>query len=107
MAFEICREVREKKEYSDYHGFWQKRMDIDKIRGLGLGADDYHDKAVFPSELVARVVKHIWHGTNVWSEAARRKMISWRIAASRLTRRHARVGEWRGEAVYDKRIPIC
>jgi DNA-binding response OmpR family regulator len=36
-----------------------KRDDIDKIRGLGLGADDYIVKPFSPSELVARVVAHI------------------------------------------------
>ena len=33
--------------------------DIDKVRGLGLGADDYMTKPFSPSELVARVKGHI------------------------------------------------
>ncbi|MCR5099481.1 MAG: response regulator transcription factor [Lachnospiraceae bacterium] len=36
-----------------------KKDDIDKIRGLGLGADDYLTKPFSPSELVARVKAHI------------------------------------------------
>ena len=36
-----------------------KKEDIDKIRGLGLGADDYIVKPFSPSELVARVKAHL------------------------------------------------
>ena len=36
-----------------------KREDMDKIRGLGLGADDYIIKPFSPTELVARVKAHI------------------------------------------------
>lgn len=36
-----------------------KRDDVDKIRGLGLGADDYMVKPFSPAELVARVKAHI------------------------------------------------
>jgi DNA-binding response OmpR family regulator len=36
-----------------------RKEDIDKIRGLGLGADDYITKPFSPSELVARVKAHI------------------------------------------------
>ena len=37
-----------------------KKEDIDKIRGLGLGADDYLVKPFSPTELVARVKSHIY-----------------------------------------------
>ena len=36
-----------------------RREDIDKIRGLGLGADDYVEKPFSPSVLVARVKAHL------------------------------------------------
>ena len=36
-----------------------KKDDIDKIRGLGLGADDYITKPFSPSEMVARVKAHL------------------------------------------------
>lgn len=48
----------ERKKYTDPHGICQKD-DIDKIRGLGLGADDYITKPFSPSELVARVKAHL------------------------------------------------
>ena len=53
-GFEICREVREKKDIPIIM-VSAKKDDIDKIRGLGLGADDYMTKPFSPSELVARV----------------------------------------------------
>ncbi|HBC92104.1 MAG TPA: DNA-binding response regulator, partial [Pelotomaculum sp.] len=36
-----------------------KKEDIDKIRGLGLGADDYMTKPFSPAELVARIKSHL------------------------------------------------
>ena len=36
-----------------------KKEDIDKIRGLGLGADDYIIKPFSPNELVARAKAHM------------------------------------------------
>ncbi len=57
-GFEICREVRQKK-YTPIIMVSAKKDDIDKIRGLGLGADDYMTKPFSPSELVARVKAHL------------------------------------------------
>lgn len=57
-GFEICREVREKKDIPIIM-VSAKKDDIDKIRGLGLGADDYMTKPFSPSELVARVKAHL------------------------------------------------
>lgn len=57
-GFDICRKVREKKEMPIIM-VSSKNDDIDKIRGLGLGADDYITKPFSPSELVARVKAHL------------------------------------------------
>lgn len=57
-GFEICRQVREVKDIPILI-VSAKKEDIDKIRGLGLGADDYVIKPFSPSELVARVKAHL------------------------------------------------
>lgn len=57
-GFEICREIRNVKN-TPIIMVSAKKDDIDKIRGLGLGADDYMTKPFSPSELVARVKAHI------------------------------------------------
>lgn len=57
-GFEICREIREAKDVPILM-VSAKKDDIDKIRGLGLGADDYITKPFSPSELVARVKAHL------------------------------------------------
>ena len=56
-GFEICRAIREKQN-APIIMVSAKKDDIDKIRGLGLGADDYMTKPFSPSELVARVKAH-------------------------------------------------
>ena len=57
-GFEICREIRNVKN-TPIIMVSAKKDDIDKIRGLGLGADDYMTKPFSPSELVARVKAHL------------------------------------------------
>ncbi len=57
-GFEICRRIREVKDIPILM-VSAKKDDIDKIRGLGLGADDYMTKPFSPSELVARVKAHL------------------------------------------------
>ena len=57
-GFEICRQVRAEKN-TPIIMVSAKKDDIDKIRGLGLGADDYMTKPFSPSELVARVKAHM------------------------------------------------
>ncbi len=57
-GFEICAKIRKNNE-KPILIVSAKKDDIDKIRGLGLGADDYITKPFSPSELVARVKAHI------------------------------------------------
>lgn len=57
-GYEICRQVREVKN-TPIIMVSAKKEDIDKIRGLGLGADDYITKPFSPSEMVARVKAHM------------------------------------------------
>jgi len=57
-GFEICRRIRAEKDIPILM-VSAKKEDIDKIRGLGLGADDYMIKPFSPGELVARVKAHL------------------------------------------------
>lgn len=57
-GFEICKQIRAVNNIPILF-VSAKKEDIDKIRGLGLGADDYITKPFSPSELVARVKAHI------------------------------------------------
>ena len=57
-GFEVCKKIREERNIPIIM-VSAKKEDIDKIRGLGLGADDYMTKPFSPSELVARVKAHL------------------------------------------------
>ncbi len=57
-GFEICKTIRGAMDIPIVM-VSAKKEDIDKIRGLGLGADDYMTKPFSPSELVARVKAHL------------------------------------------------
>jgi len=57
-GFEICRTIRDRSNIPIII-VSAKKEDIDKIRGLGLGADDYMTKPFSPAELVARVKSHL------------------------------------------------
>ncbi|GAB6160418.1 response regulator transcription factor [Howardella ureilytica] len=57
-GFDICKEIRKEKDIPIIM-VSAKKEDIDKIRGLGIGADDYMTKPFSPSELVARVKTHL------------------------------------------------
>lgn len=57
-GLEICKTIRKSSNVPILF-VSAKRDDVDKIKGLGLGADDYIIKPFSPSELVARVIAHI------------------------------------------------
>lgn len=57
-GFQVCRNIRQQKNIPIIL-VSARQEDIDKIRGLGLGADDYIVKPFSPNELVARVKAHL------------------------------------------------
>ncbi|MFC3797987.1 response regulator transcription factor [Cohnella sp. GCM10012308] len=57
-GFEVCKALREVSDVPILM-VTARREDIDVIRGLGLGADDYIGKPFRPAELVARVKSHL------------------------------------------------
>ena len=57
-GFQVCRRIREKRNIPILL-VSARQEDVDKIRGLGLGADDYIVKPFSPGELVARVKSHL------------------------------------------------
>ena len=67
-GFEICKLIREKKN-TPIIMVSAKKEDIDKIRGLGLGADDYMTKPFNPLELVARVKSQLRRYTQLGNAA--------------------------------------
>lgn len=71
-GFSVCKELRKEKDIPII--FLSARSDdIDKVRGLGLGADDYMTKPFSPSELVARVKSHIQRYEKLISRGAEKK----------------------------------
>ncbi|NMD99050.1 response regulator transcription factor [Selenomonas bovis] len=70
-GFSICREIRARSEVPILMAT-AKREDIDKIRGLGLGADDYLVKPFSPYEFVARVKARIARYTRICAAAQQR-----------------------------------
>lgn len=57
-GFEICRQIRAKKEIPIIV-ISARNEEVDIIRGLGLGADDYMTKPFRPAEMAARVKAHL------------------------------------------------
>ncbi|MEK4854097.1 response regulator transcription factor [Paenibacillus sp. FSL H7-0756] len=57
-GFSVCRKLRSRLDIPILM-VTAKQEDIDKIRGLGLGADDYIVKPFSPGELVARVKSNL------------------------------------------------
>ncbi len=71
-GFDICKKIREVKN-TPIIMVSAKKDDIDKIHGLGLGADDYMTKPFSPSELVARVKAHLARYERLTSSGAKPK----------------------------------
>jgi len=82
-GFSVCRDIRKKKEIPIIM-VSAKREDIDKIRGLGLGADDYMIKPFSPAELVARVKSHIQRYNRISNSLGTTVEIESKIAAGSL-----------------------
>ena len=82
-GYEICKKIRETKN-TPIIMVSAKKDDIDKIRGLGMGADDYMTKPFSPSELVARVKAHLSRYERLIG--ANRKMISLRFVVLKSTK---------------------
>ena len=57
-GFSICRVIRREKD-TPILMVSARQEEIDKVRGLGLGADDYIVKPFSPNELTAHVKAHI------------------------------------------------
>ena len=83
-GFEICRSFRE-KYLMPVIIVSAKNEDIDKIHGLGLGADDYMTKPFSPSELVARVKAHLNRYEVLVNQAASPKNENETIQAGEIT----------------------
>ena len=74
-GFEICKRIREVKN-TPILMVSAKKDDIDKINGLGMGADDYITKPFSPGELVARVKAHLNRfERHISSNSAKRKKL--------------------------------
>ena len=57
-GYEVCRRIRDQVDIPILM-VTARTESVDKIRGLGLGADDYIAKPFDPAELVARVKSHL------------------------------------------------
>ena len=73
-GYEVCKQIRTQKNIPIIM-VSAKKDDIDKIRGLGLGADDYMTKPFSPSELVARVKAHLARYDRLTGSAAEKNKV--------------------------------
>lgn len=74
-GFQIVRKLRDKIDIPIMM-VTARRSDIDKIRGLGFGADDYIEKPFSPGVLVARVKSQLARYERLKGTGERRKKIS-------------------------------
>lgn len=84
-GFEICRRIRREKNIP-IPMVSAKKEDVDKIRGLGLGADDYLTKPFSVGELVARVKAHLSRYERLTADARVKKRNEIRLRGIRIDR---------------------
>src|SRR5690606_5667897 len=84
-GFEICRRIRREKNIPILM-VSAKKEDVDKIRGLGLGADDYVTKPFSVGELVARVKAHLSRYERLTGEARAKERNEIRVRGIRIDR---------------------
>ncbi|TDF94401.1 response regulator transcription factor [Paenibacillus piri] len=89
-GFEICRQVRQSKNIPILM-VSAKKEDIDKIRGLGLGADDYMTKPFSVGELVARVKAHLARYDRLMADNGAKQKDEIRIRGIRIDKRSHKV----------------
>ncbi len=82
-GYEICKRVRQVKNIPILM-VSAKKEDIDKIRGLGLGADDYMTKPFSVGELVARVKAHLARYDRLTTDSRARQQDEVRIHGIRI-----------------------
>ncbi|MEB2275673.1 response regulator transcription factor [Bacillus sp. ILBB4] len=85
-GFEVCKQIRAAKDIPIIL-VSAKKEEIDKIRGLGLGADDYITKPFSPGELVARVKAHLARYERLSDKQEKRMIRIHGLAIDRLARR--------------------
>lgn len=76
-GFEIIREIRKKYEIPIIV-VSARTEDIDKIRGLDFGADDYLTKPFSPAELVARIRSHLKRYERLKGQSPGNELIQYR-----------------------------
>ena len=93
-GFSVCREIRARLDIPVLM-VTARRVDVDKIRGLGYGADDYVEKPFSPSVLVARVKANLaqYRRLKLAPEADRKLISAGDISIDAEARRAFRAGE--------------
>ena len=96
-GFTVCQRLRESTDIPILL-VTARREDVDKIRGLGLGADDYIEKPFSPSVLAARVKAHLARYARLTGDQARHPQLQ--VGAIRLDTDTRRV------YVEDREVPL-
>ena len=104
-GFAICKAIREAKDIPILM-VSAKKDEVDKIRGLGLGADDYMTKPFSPSELVARVKAHLQRYERLVGSGIREnKVVETCTASSRIRCKESCIVERAPSATFIRLIP--